>query len=160
MPPSIRRSDDRVSDRVGCRISRRSSLVLCPTLRPCGFAGCASLVLRRTLRPCGVASCARRWGRLCREIRSLRRLVRSVAGIDDQSGLVTWLLYWRRSPDWRRSVVSNELRHQLGTLGVEAAGLGARAGEGLRLRSTSKVVVNLFYVAIEVPGFTRRDLTP
>jgi hypothetical protein len=26
--------------------------------------------------------------------------------------------------------------------------------------STSEVVVNLFYVAIEVPGFTRRDLTP
>jgi hypothetical protein len=49
---------------------------------------------------------------------------------------------------------------QRGTLGVEAAGLGARAGEGLRLRSTSKVVVNPFYVAIEVPGFTRRDLTP
>jgi hypothetical protein len=23
-----------------------------------------------------------------------------------------WLLYWRRSPDWRRSVISNELRHQ------------------------------------------------
>ena len=36
----------------------------------------------------------------------------------------------------------------------------ARVGEGLRLRSTSKVVVNPFYVAIEVPGFTRRDLTP
>ena len=103
MPPSIGRSDDRVSDRVSCRISLRDSR---------GFAGCASLVLRRTLRPCGVASCARRWGRLCREIRSLRHLVRSVAGINDQSGFVPRLLYWRRSPDWRRSVISNELRHQ------------------------------------------------
>ena len=36
----------------------------------------------------------------------------------------------------------------------------ARAGEGLLASSTSKVVVNLFNVAIEVPGFTRRDLTP
>ena len=33
-------------------------------------------------------------------------------------------------------------------------------GGGAALCSTSKVVVNLFYVAIEVPGFTRRDLTP
>ena len=89
MPPSIRRSDDRVSDHVGCHISLRSSLVRRPTLHPCGFAGCASLVLRRTLRPCGVASCARRWGRLCREIRSLRRRVRSVVGIDDQSSPIT-----------------------------------------------------------------------
>ena len=112
MPPSIRRSDDRVNDRVGCRISLRSSLVLCPTLRPRGFAGCTSLVLRRTLRPCGIASCARRWGHLCREIRSLRHLVRSVAGINNQPSFVTWLLYWRRSPDWRWSVISNELRHQ------------------------------------------------
>ena len=92
MPPSIRRSDDRVNDRVGCRISLRSSLVLCPTLRPCGFAGCASLVLCRTLRPCSVASCVRRWGRLCHEIRSLRRLVRSIVGINDQPSFVTWLL--------------------------------------------------------------------
>ena len=102
----------RVNDRVGCRISLRSSLVLCPTLRPCGFASCASLVLRRTLRPCGVVGCSRRWGHLCHEIRSLRRLVRSVVGINDQPSFATWLLYWRRSPDWRRSVISNELRHQ------------------------------------------------
>jgi hypothetical protein len=103
MPPSIRRSDDRVSDRVGCRISLRN---------PRGFASCTSLVLRGTLRPCGVASCARWWGRLCHEIRSLRRRVRSVVGINDQSSSITWLLYWRRSPDWRWSVISNELRHQ------------------------------------------------
>jgi hypothetical protein len=98
MPPSIGRSDDRVSDCVGCRISLRN---------PRGFAGRTSLVLRRTLRPCGIASCAWWWGRLCREIRSLRRRVRSVAGIDDQSSLITWLLYWRRSPDWRWSVISS-----------------------------------------------------
>ena len=36
----------------------------------------------------------------------------------------------------------------------------ARAREGPLASGTSKVVVNLFYVAIEVPGFTRRDLTP
>ena len=103
MPPSIGRSDDRVSDRVSRRISLRN---------PRGFASCTSLVLRGTLRPCGIASCARWWGRLCREIRSLRRRIRSVVGIDDQSSPITWLLYWRRSPDWRRSVISNELRHQ------------------------------------------------
>lgn len=47
-----------------------------------------------------------------------------------------------------------------GALGVEATGLGARAREGPLASGTSKVVVNHFYVAIEVPGFTRRDLTP
>ena len=112
MPPSIRRSDDHVSDRVGRRISLRSSLVLCLTLHPCGFASCTSLVLRRTLRPCGVASHARRWGHLCHEIRSLHHLVRSVVGIYDLPSFVTWLLYRRQSPDWCRSVISNELRHQ------------------------------------------------
>ena len=40
------------------------------------------------------------------------------------------------------------------------AGLDARAREGPLASGTSKVVVNLFHVAIEVPGFTRRDLTP
>jgi hypothetical protein len=54
---------------------------------------------------------------------------------------------------WARDVPS-------GALGVEATGLGARAGEGPLASGTSKVVVNHFYVAIEVPGFTRRDLTP
>ena len=103
MPPSIGRSDDRVSDRVSCCISLRN---------PRGFAGCTSPVLRGPLRPRGVASCARWWGCLCREIRSLRRRVRSIVGIDDQAGSVTWLLYWRWSPGWRRSVISNELRHK------------------------------------------------
>ena len=64
--PSIRCSDDHVSDHVGNRSSLRS-LVLC-----------------RTLRPCSVASCARRRSRVRREIRSLRHCVRSVAGINDQ----------------------------------------------------------------------------
>ena len=103
MPPSIGRSDDRVSDCVGCHISLRN---------PRGFASCTSLVLRGTLRPCGIASCVRWWGCLCHEIRSLRHRVRSVAGINNQPSFVTWLLYWRQSPDWCRSVISNELRHQ------------------------------------------------
>jgi hypothetical protein len=63
--PSIRCSDDHVSDHVGNRSSLRS-------LVPC-----------RTLRPCSVASCAGRRSRLRREIRSLRHCVRSVAGIND-----------------------------------------------------------------------------
>ena len=103
MPPGIRRSDDRISDRVSCRISLRN---------PRGFASCTSLVLRGTLRPCGIASCARWWGCLCHEIRSLRRRVRSVAGINNQPSFATRLLHWRWSPDWRWSVISNELRHQ------------------------------------------------
>ena len=59
------------------------------------------------------------------------------------------------------------LERELAPLGTSWARRGearrprrARAGEGLLASSTSKIVVNLFNVAIEVPGFTRRDLTP